>query len=86
MVSEILALYFTNRILTNSEDPVKMFEHMASDQGLQLSVAIRAVLSKTIITIKLWPENVFLLNLCVSGQFHASFLTYKMQFIITLKQ
>ena len=84
MVSEILALYFTNRILTNSEDPVKMFEHMASDQGLQLSVAIRAVLSKTI--IKLWPENVFLLNLCVSWQFHASFLTYKMQFIITLKQ
>ena len=46
----ILTLHPTNRIITNSEDPVKMFENMASDLDLQLSVAIRAVLSKTIIT------------------------------------
>ena len=44
MVSEILALHPTNKILTNSEDPVKTFESMASDLDLQLSVAIRAVI------------------------------------------
>ena len=63
----ILALHPTNRILTNSEDPVKMFENMASDLDLQLCVSIRAVLSKAIFTFKLWPENVFLLNPCDSG-------------------